>query len=122
MSDNIKVKIYISPEQTIRASVVTGPRGPKGEKGDKGDKGDTGLAFKIAKTYNSVDALLADTSPTGILTGEFALIIIEPVDGIENPDNGKLYLWDGLTYQYTVDMSVQGIQGPPVTEVDGGEF
>jgi hypothetical protein len=91
MSDNIKVKIYISPEQTIRASVVTGPRGPKGEKGDKGDKGDTGLAFKIAKLYPSVTSLEADTPPDPLVVkpGEFGLIVTEdPAD----QENGRLYL------------------------------
>jgi hypothetical protein len=89
MANGMTIKVYVSQETGIRTNVVTGARGPKGEKGDKGD---TGLAFKIAKTYNSLSALQADIAPTGILPGEFAIITIPPVNGVENPDNGKLYL------------------------------
>lgn len=116
MANGMTIKVYVSQETGIKTNVVTGARGPKGEKGDKGD---TGLAFKIAKTYSSVAALQADTAPTGILAGEFAIITIAAVNGVEDPDNGKLYLWNGTIYTYTVDMSVQGIFP---NEIDGGEF
>jgi len=98
MANDIKVKIYISPEQTIKTNVITGGRGPIGPTGPTGalgptgplgPTGETGLGFKIAKTYPTVASLLADTNPTGILVGEFAAIItVDP----ENVDNGKLYL------------------------------
>lgn len=116
MANGMTIKVYVSQETGIKTNVVTGARGPIGEKGDKGD---TGLGFKIAKTYSSIAALEADTTPTGILAGEFAIITIAPVDGVQNPDNGRLYLWNGTIYIYTVNISVQGIY---LNEIDGGNF
>ena len=90
----------------------TGSQGIQGELGYVGSKGDTGLGFNIAKSYASVAALTADTSPTGIVAGEFA--IIETGDN-DNPENSRLYLWNGATYSYTTDLSggvgITGAQG-----------
>ena len=98
---------------------VQGIQGIQGEKGDTWDKGDAGQAFKIAKTYSSVAGLLGDTSPTGILAGEFALVTT--ANTTEDPDHGKLYLWTGTIWQYITDIAglngltwpqgAQGIQG-----------
>ena len=82
--------------------------GPPGAPGAPGADGATGQGFIIAKTYASLAALEADTSPTGIVAGEFA--IIDSNEG--DPDNSKLYLWTGSTYNYVMDLSgAQGIQG-----------
>jgi hypothetical protein len=97
--------IYLEDMSSYTTQDLTGP---KGDKGDKGDTGETGLGFKIAKTYPSIAALTADTSPTNILPGEFALIIAQESD----TENGRLYMWNGTSYEYILDMSVQGIQGP----------
>ena len=87
-----------------------GYSGSQGISGYTGSKGDTGLGFNIAKTYASVAALTADTSPTGIVSGEFALI---NTGNVEDPDNSKLYLWNGSTYSYVNDLSgAAGITGP----------
>jgi hypothetical protein len=89
---------------------TTGFTGSQGNLGYTGSKGDTGQGFKIAKSYLSVAALTADTSPTGILAGEFAIIETGDVD---NPENSRLYLWNGSVYSYTSDLSgAQGITGP----------
>lgn len=95
---------------------VTGPTGPTGAQGVQGATGPTGptgatgLGFRIAKSYASVAALTADTSPTGIVAGEFA--IVETGD-VEDPENSRLYLWNGSAYSYVTDLSgEQGIQGP----------
>jgi hypothetical protein len=89
---------------------VTGFDGSKGDIGYTGSKGDTGMGFTIAKIYNSVSDLLSDTTPTGIVSGQFA--IIETNDA-EDPENSRLYLWDGSVYIYISDLSgAQGIQGP----------
>jgi hypothetical protein len=89
---------------------VVGFTGSQGDIGFTGSKGDTGMGFTIAKIYTSVAQLLADTSPTGIVAGQFA--IVETGD-VEDPDNGRLYLWDGLSYSFVTDLSgVQGLQGP----------
>ena len=75
----------------------------------KGYTGSKGQGFVIAKTYSSVAALLADTSPSGIAPGEFAII---DTDDVEDPENSKLYLWTGTSYNFVTDLSgEQGIKG-----------
>ncbi len=92
------------------AQGIAGYTGSQGAIGYTGSKGDSGLGFTIAKTYASVAALTADTTPTGIVAGQFALI---ETGDVENPENSRLYLWNGSSYQYTSDLSgAQGITGP----------
>jgi collagen type VII alpha len=87
-----------------------GVDGTIGVDGYTGSKGDTGLGFRIAKSYISLSALLADTSPTGIVAGEFALI---ETGNVQDADNSKLYLWTGSAYTYVTDLSgAAGITGP----------
>ena len=87
-----------------------GYTGSFGATGYTGSKGNTGLGFNIAKTYLSVAALTADTSPTGIISGEFALI---NTNDVEDSENSRLYLWNGSSYTYVSDLSgAAGIQGP----------
>jgi hypothetical protein len=75
-----------------------------------GPTGPAGLGFTIAKTYASVAALTADTAPTNIISGQFALI---DTNDINNAENSRLYLWNGTSYTYTSDLSgAQGIVGP----------
>jgi len=92
---------------------ATGAAGSTGPQGADGADGATGLGFTIAKTYASVSSLTADTSPTGISAGQFALI---DTGSVENVDTGKLYLWNGSSYSYVVDLSgssgIQGEAGP----------
>ena len=91
------------------ADGATGVAGVDGATGATGPKGDTGLGFSIAKTYLSVAALTADTAPTGIVTGEFAII---ETGSVEDPENSRLYLWNGSSYIYTTDLSgAVGITG-----------
>jgi hypothetical protein len=85
-----------------------GIQGNDGSQGIQGIAGSAGLGFKIAKTYTTVALLLADITPTGITSGEFAIVTtVDP----EDSDNGRLYLWNGTSYEYKVDMSLQPIQG-----------
>lgn len=89
---------------------TTGATGPAGTNGYTGSRGDTGLGFNIAKSYASVSALTADTAPSGIVSGQFA--IIETGD-TNNAENSRLYLWNGSAYSYVSDLSgAQGIIGP----------
>jgi hypothetical protein len=75
----------------------------------KGYTGSKGQGFIIAKTYSSVAALTADTEPSGIAPGEFAII---DTDDVEDPENSKLYLWTGTSYNFVTDLSgEQGIKG-----------
>jgi hypothetical protein len=104
--------------QGIEGSQGTqGTEGAQGTQGIEGSQGTTGLAFTIAKTYASVVALEADTAPTGIIAGQFALI--NTLD-VQDPDNSKLYIWDGTNYIFVNDLSgtagIQGIQGTQGTE------
>jgi hypothetical protein len=75
-----------------------------------GPTGPAGLGFTIAKTYSSVAQLTADTAPTNITPGQFALI---DTGDINNAENSRLYVWTGTNYTYTSDLSgAQGIVGP----------
>lgn len=90
-----------------------GEQGPKGEQGvpgqqgPQGPKGDAGEPFKITKTYPNVSAMNADAP--NIKEGAFVVI----ASTVSDPDNGKLYVKNGTSLTYIVDLSgVQGIQGP----------
>jgi len=110
----------------IGATGATGPQGASGSVGLSGPIGSTGatgpsgLGFLIAKTYSSVANLQADTSPTGIIAGQFA--IIDNGNYNSDSENSRLYLWNGTSYQYVTDLSgAQGIQGPQgATGLAGG--
>jgi len=102
---------------------ASGYLGQDGIQGIQGIQGGTGLAFTIAKVYNSVAALTSDTAPTGIVSGQFA--IIDTTDP-NNADNSKLYLWNGSSYQYVNDLSgtagIQGISGSSGAQGPSGGF
>jgi hypothetical protein len=88
---------------------AVGYTGSTGYTGSRGDKGETGMGFTIAKTYANVASLTADTAPTGITSGQFALI---ENGNANDPENSRLYLWTGNSYTYTSDLSgSQGIKG-----------
>ena len=99
------------------AQGYTGPTGSQGIQGITGPTGSTGLGFAIAKIYSSVSALFADTNPTNIIAGQFAII---DTGNVNNPEDARLYLWNGSTYVYTTDLSgasgIQGPQGPTGTQ------
>jgi len=91
---------------------IQGVQGTQGTQGVQGIQGITGLAFTIAKTYLSVAALTADTAPTGIVAGQFALI---NTSDVQNSENSRLYIWTGSAYTFVDDLSgsagIQGITG-----------
>jgi hypothetical protein len=104
---------FLSNVSTQGLSGSNGYVGSQGVSGFTGSRGDTGLGFAIAKTYSSVAALTADTAPTGIVAGQFALIETGSVDDAEN---SRLYLWNGSAYSYVSDLSgAAGITGPAGT-------
>ena len=79
-----------------------------GSFGYTGSRGATGLGFNIGKTYSSKLALEADTLPVGILPGQFGIVSSNEND----PDNNRLYLWNGYTWTFITDLSgAQGIKG-----------
>ena len=97
----------------IAGQGAVGYTGSQGTSGYVGSKGDAGIGFTIAKSYSSVAALTADTSPTGITAGQFAII---ETASVENPENSRLYLWSGSSYSYVTDLSgAAGITGPQGT-------
>ena len=110
------------------AAGAQGPQGPQGLKGNtgaagsQGPKGDSGQAFSIAKVYASLSALQNDTSPSGIVSGQFAII---DTGNVEDEDNAKLYLWNGSSYAYITDLSgaagMTGPAGPQGIQGDKGE-
>ena len=87
---------------------MQGPQGPAGE------------AFKIAKTFASVDAMNKGFATDGVKTGQFVMI---DTGNVEDADNAKLYVKGASSYTYITDLSVvtgmtgpqgpQGLQGPP---------
>ena len=94
-----------------------GAIGPQGIQGIQGITGNTGQGFVIAKVYATRVALESDTAPTGINSGEFAIVTTANAN---DPDNSRLYLWNGTAYIYISDLSgAQGIQG--ATGNDGAQ-
>ena len=95
---------------------IQGERGEQGEKGQQGIQGVAGKDFSIAETFPSV----ASMNGNGLNTGDFVIIS----STVEDPDNAKLYLWNGTDFSFITDMSgatgikgdkgeqgIQGIQG-----------
>ena len=94
--------------------IAQGPKGDKGDKGDTGPQGPqgpigpAGKNFNIKKTFESVSAMEASKG-AGFIDGDFTMIASNASD----PDNSKLYVWDGSKFVYISDLSgAQGIQGP----------
>ena len=81
---------------------------PQGNTGDRGFRGPAGKAFHIEKTFPSVKEM-NDSQGKDFEDGDFALIS----NNVNDPDNAKLYVWDGKQFNFATDMSgAQGIQGP----------
>jgi len=85
-----------------------------GAKGDKGEKGDPGKDFKIVKTFPSI----AEMNGTGFSDGDFTMIASD----VNDPDDGKLYVWNGTSFTYVADLSgSQGIKGDTGKTGEKGE-
>ncbi|MCT3557235.1 hypothetical protein EFR93_04785 [Lentilactobacillus buchneri] len=85
-----------------------------GATGLKGDKGDAGKDFKIVKTFPSIAALNGD----GFSDGDFTMIASD----VSDPDDGKLYVWNGTSFTYIADLSgSQGIKGDTGAKGDKGD-
>ncbi|WP_270235071.1 collagen-like protein [Lacticaseibacillus suilingensis] len=88
---------YKGSQSDWLASLV-GPTGLKGEKGNPGKD------FKIVKTFPSIAAMNGD----GFSDGDFTMIASD----VNDPDDGKLYVWNGTSFTYIADLSgSQGIKG-----------
>lgn len=85
-----------------------------GPTGLKGDKGDAGKDFKINKTFPSVSAM----NGSGFSDGDFTMIASD----VNDPDDGKLYVWNGSGFTYIADLSgSQGIKGDTGAKGDKGD-
>jgi len=92
---------------------IQGERGEQGETGPQGIQGIAGNDFSIAETFPSAASMSGD----GLNTGDFVIIS----STVDDPDNAKLYLWNGTAFTFVTDMSgatgvkgdtgAQGIQG-----------
>lgn len=93
------------------ATGLQGPQGIQGNTGATGPQGPIGPAgknFNIRKTFESVSAMEASKG-AGFTDGDFTMI----ASNVSDPDNSKLYVWDGSKFVYISDLSgAQGIQGP----------
>lgn len=99
------------PKGDRGATGLQGPQGLKGDTGATGPQGPIGPAgknFNIRKTFESVSAMEASKG-AGFTDGDFTMI----ASNVSDPDNSKLYVWDGSKFVYISDLSgAQGIQGP----------
>ena len=85
-----------------------------GATGLKGDKGDAGKDFRIVKTFPSI----AEMNGDGFSDGDFTMIASD----VNDPDDGKLYVWNGTSFTYIADLSgSQGIKGDTGAKGDPGE-
>lgn len=85
-----------------------------GATGLKGDKGDVGKDFKIVKTFPSI----AEMNGDGFSDGDFTMIASD----VNDPDDGKLYVWNGTIFTYIADLSgSQGIKGDTGKTGDKGD-
>lgn len=95
---------------------IQGERGEQGKQGQQGIQGVAGKDFSIAETFPSVTSMSGDN----LTKGDFVMIS----STVEDPDNAKLYLWNGTGFTFVTDMSgatgikgdtgeqgIQGIQG-----------
>lgn len=87
---------------------VQGPQGKTGDVGPRGPQGPAGKAFNIKKTFASISSMEASKG-AGFEDGDFAMI----ASNVGDPDNSKMYVWDGSKFTYISDLSgAHGIQGP----------
>lgn len=85
-----------------------------GETGSKGDKGDAGKDFQIVKTFPSIAKMNGD----GFSDGDFTMIASD----VNDPDDGKLYVWNGTGFTYIADLSgSQGMKGDTGNTGDKGD-
>ena len=89
---------------------MEGPQGEQGIQGIQGPKGDPGEAFKVSKTYASVEAMQAGFAEDGLPNGAFVII---DTGNVEDPDNASLWCKGDSAYVYIADLSgMAGIRGP----------
>lgn len=95
---------------------VQGPQGETGDVGPRGPQGPAGKNFNIKKTFSSIQEM-NNSKGAGFEDGDFTVI----ASTVDDPDNSKMYVWDGSKFTYISDLSgAQGIQGPVGPKGDTG--
>ncbi|MFA6719308.1 MAG: hypothetical protein WCS15_09520 [Prevotella sp.] len=122
IANGLKGDIGADGLSAYQIAVINGYKGSQaewlaslvGDTGDKGEKGNPGKDFKIVKTFPSI----AEMNGTGFSDGDFTLIASD----VSDPDDGKLYVWNGTGFTYIADLSgSQGIKGDTGKTGDTGE-
>ena len=122
VSDGLKGDTGADGLSAYQIAVINGYQGSQtdwlasliGPKGDTGEKGNPGKDFKIVKTFPSI----AEMNGTGFSDGDFTMIASD----VNDPDDGKLYVWNGTSFTYIADLSgSQGIKGETGKTGDTGE-
>ena len=122
VSDGLKGEKGDDGLSAYQVAVINGYQGSQAEwlaslvgaKGDKGEKGDHGKDFRIVKTFPSI----AEMNGTGFSDGDFTMIASD----VNDPDDGKLYVWNGTGFTYVADLSgSQGIKGDTGEKGDKGD-
>lgn len=112
VSDGLKGQKGNDGLSAYQVAVINGYHGSQtdwlaslvGATGLKGDKGDAGKDFQIVKTFPSI----AEMNGDGFSDGDFTMIASD----VNDPDDGKLYVWNGTGFTYIADLSgSQGIKG-----------
>ena len=86
---------------------VQGPQGKTGDVGPRGPQGPAGKNFNIKKTFPSIQEM-NNSKGAGFEDGDFTVI----ASTVDDPDNSKMFVWDGSKFTYISDLSgAQGIQG-----------
>lgn len=107
------------PQGPVGPAGAVGARGPQGLQGPQGPAGE---AFKIAKTFVSVDAMNKGFATDGVKTGQFVMI---DTGNVQDADNAKLYVKGASSYTYITDLSgatgMTGPQGPQGLKGEKGD-
>lgn len=82
----------------------------KGATGERGFRGPAGKKFNIKQTFPSINDMNASKG-AGFEDGDFAMI----TSNVEDPDNAKLFVWNGTEYKLIGDLSGStGMKGDTV--------
>ena len=80
---------------------------PQGVQGVQRFRGPTRKNIEIKRTFKSVQEM-NDSKGSGFEDGDLTVI----ASSVDDPDNAKLYIWDGTNFKYIADLSgAQGIKG-----------
>lgn len=85
-----------------------GPTGVAGPTGPQGPQGERGESFQIERVFPTQEAFEADNGE-GLDPGD--LVIIATGDPVNNEEDGRVYVWNGESYTYLVDVAVPGATG-----------